>query len=46
MIVLSTFLESSLNSLSNNLEKTTKFGTVSEKSGQSLNCQKHCLKGQ
>jgi len=31
--VLSTFLESSLNFLSNNMEDTTKFGTVREKSG-------------
>jgi len=34
MAVLSTFLESSLNSLSNHLKRnTTKFGTVREKSG-------------
>jgi len=32
MTVLSTFLESSLNFLSNNLRNTTKFGTVMEKS--------------
>jgi len=31
--LLSTFLESSLNLLSNNLRNTTKFGTVREKSG-------------
>jgi len=34
MTFLSTFLESSLKFLSNNLKNTTKFGTVSEKSGQ------------
>jgi len=33
MTVLRTFLESSLNFLSNNLKNTPKFGTVSEKSG-------------
>jgi len=33
MIVLSTFLESSLNFLSDNIKNTTKFGTVREKSG-------------
>jgi len=33
MTVLSTFLEFSLNFLSNNLKNTTKFGTVREKSG-------------
>jgi len=33
MIVLSTFLESSLNFLFNNLKNTTKFGTIREKSG-------------
>jgi len=33
MTVLSTFLESLLNFLSNNVENTTKFGTVSKKSG-------------
>jgi len=32
MTVLNTFLESSLNVLSNNLKNTTKFGTVSEES--------------
>jgi len=32
MTVLSTFLESSLNLLSNNQKKTKKFGTVREKS--------------
>jgi len=31
--VLSTFLEFSINFLSNNLKKPTKFGTVREKSG-------------
>jgi len=36
MIVLSTFLESSLNFLSNDIKKQQK----------SLNCQKHSLKGQ
>jgi len=33
MSVLSTFLESSLNFLSNSLKNTTKLGTVREKSG-------------
>jgi len=33
MTVLSRFLKFSLNFLSNNLRNTTKFGTVSEKSG-------------
>jgi len=33
MIVSSTFLESSLNFLSNNLKNTRKFGIVREKSG-------------
>jgi len=33
MIVLSTFLKSSLNFLSNNLKNNTKFGTLREKSG-------------
>jgi len=33
MAVLSTFLKSLLNFLSNNLRDTTKFGTVREKSG-------------
>jgi len=31
--VLSTFFESSINLLTNNLKNTTKFGTVKEKSG-------------
>jgi len=35
MTVLSTFLESLLNILSNNLKNTTKFGTVREKRGVS-----------
>jgi len=33
LTVLSTFLESSLNFLSNNLKKQSKFGTVMDKSG-------------
>jgi len=33
MTVLSTFLESSLNFLFNNIKNTTKVGTVREKSG-------------
>jgi len=33
MTVLSTFMESSLNFLSNNPKNTTEFGTVREKSG-------------
>jgi len=33
MTVLSTFLESSLNFLSNDIKKTTRFGTGREKSG-------------
>jgi len=33
MTVLSTFLESALNFLSDNLKNTTKFGTVREKNG-------------
>jgi len=33
MTVLSTFLESSLNFLSNDIKNTAKFGTVREKSG-------------
>jgi len=33
MTVLSTFLESSLNFLYNDIKNTTKFGTVREKSG-------------
>jgi len=33
MTVLSTFLESSLNFLSNDIKKTTRIGTVTEKSG-------------
>jgi len=33
MTVLSTFLESSLNFLFNNIKNTTKFGKVREKSG-------------
>jgi len=45
--VLSTFLESSLNFLSNNLENSIKFCTVKEKSGIiNLNGQKHSLKEQ
>jgi len=47
MIVLSTFLKSSLNFLFNNVKNTTKFGAVREKKRcQNLNCQKHSLKGQ
>jgi len=47
MIVLSRFLESSLNFSSNNLRNTTKFGTVrTEKRCQHLNWHKHSLKGQ
>jgi len=36
MTVLSTFLESSLNFLSNNLKNTSKFGTVREKNGRKV----------
>jgi len=47
MTVLSTFLESSLNVLSNNLKKHYKIWySQEEKRGQSLTCQKHSLKGQ
>jgi len=45
--VLSTFLESPLNFLSNNLKNTTKFWySQGEKQCQNLNCQKHSLKEQ
>jgi len=44
---LSTFLESSLKFLSNNLKKFYKIWySQREKRGQSLNCQKHSLKRQ
>jgi len=44
MTVLSIFLESSFNFLSNNLRKTTKFcNCLGEKRCQSLNCQKHSI---
>jgi len=47
IIVLSTFLEFSLNFLCNSLRNTTKFGTVrAEKRCQNLNFQKHSVKGQ
>jgi len=47
MTVLSTFLESSLNFPSNNLEKHYKISySQGEKRCQSLNWQKHSLKGQ
>jgi len=46
MTVLSTFLESSLNFLSNNLKKHYKIWySRGEKWCQSLNCQKHNLRG-
>jgi len=45
MTVLSSFLESSLNFLSNNLKKQYQIWySPGEKRCQSLNCQKHCLK--
>jgi len=47
MSVLSTFLESSLNFLSNNIKKHYKISyNQGETLRQSLNCQKHSLKGQ
>jgi len=47
MTVLSTFLESSLNFLSNNIEKHYKIWySQGENWCQNLNCQKHSLKGQ
>jgi len=46
MTVLSTFLESPLNILSNNLEKHKMWYSQKKKTCESLNCQKHSLKGQ
>jgi len=46
MFVLSTFLESLLSFLSNNIKNTTKFGSQGEKRCPNLNCQKHSLKEQ
>jgi len=47
MIILSTFLESLSNFLSNNLKKHDKIRySQKEKRCQNLNCQKHSLKGQ
>jgi len=47
MTVLSTFLEFSLNFLSNNFKKDYKIWySQGEKRCQNLNCQKHSLKGQ
>jgi len=47
MTVLSTFLESSSNFLSNNLEKHYKIWYSQEKKWfESFNCQNHSLKGQ
>jgi len=47
MTLFSTFLESSLNLLSNNIKKHYKnWYSQKEEWCQSLNCQKHSLKGQ
>jgi len=47
MFVLSTFLESSLNFLSNNIKKYNKIlHSQGEKRCPNLNCQKHSLKEQ